>query len=137
MFYLNEQPVKNQAYTLYIDNYSSGAFSGTTSGSFVSIKISKDGGSFNDATNTAIYLGILGIFSLILTADEMNADTILIRIDASVDNCVQIKTSSGGGSSLTAADVWAYTTRTLTSAYDQAEVDDIVKQIKKFFLIFK
>ena len=86
MFYLNEQPVKNQAYTLYIDNYSSGAFSGTTSGSFVSIKISKDGGSFNDATNTAIYLGILGIFSLILTADEMNADTILIRIDSSVDN---------------------------------------------------
>ena len=92
MLYLNDFPARNQEYTLYIDAYNASAFGGTSSSAFSSIKISKDGSNFVDASNTVTYLNTTGMFSLILTADEMNANIVLVRIDALVDQCIHIKT---------------------------------------------
>lgn len=84
----------------------------------VIFKISKDGGAFSTSTNAATALAN-GIIKLILTADEMNADRIdiyssTLLADGTCAFSTTIFTGTSGGSNITAADVWAYATRTLS-----------------------
>jgi len=85
-------------------------------------RISKDGGSFVATINKGVYCA-RAVFTLLLTATEMDADRIDIYISwdalgSSFAETVTIFTGSSSGSSLTAQDVWEYSTRTLSQGVD-------------------
>lgn len=66
-------------FPLYDNTDRSQRKSGVTSWS--GLRVSKDGGAFASATNTPAEIG-LGVYSLVLTAAEMNCDVIHVLIDA-------------------------------------------------------
>ena len=85
-------------------------------------KISHDCNSFVATTNKGVYYA-RAVFTLLLTATEMDADRIDIYISwnasgSSFAETVTIFTGSSSGSSLTAQDVWEYSTRTLSQGVD-------------------
>lgn len=69
-----------QAWDTSVDNIKSGDAANFT------VQISKDGGSFATATNTASELGSTGIYKVTLTQTETNADIIAIRVTSSTAN---------------------------------------------------
>jgi hypothetical protein len=94
--------------------------------------ISKDDGGFVALTNAPQYVS-LGLLSVDLTATEMNADKIIVSVahGTSVSNDATVSftavatifTGSSSGSGISAADVWGYETRSLTSAPASAGVE--------------
>lgn len=95
-------------------------------------QVSKDGAAFATTTNSASRIGATGYFSLTLTSTEMNCDVLAFRAsnasslttnvilypeaDYSSTVAGRIDAAVSSRSSHTAADVWASTTRTLSSA---------------------
>lgn len=87
------------------------------------VKVSKDGGSFSNITSLPTEIGSTGALTVSLTATEMNADRVVVLFhdqsgDEWCDQMVVINTASqqiDDLSTLTAASVWSYSTRTLTS----------------------
>lgn len=110
---------KNQSYTLYFQIWSagnnpSGMMTGSTGLTGV-LKISKDGGAYADTTNSMSEIG-LGLYKIVLTATEMNADVINIY-RAGVNSTIGGHHSiiyTGSSSGATAQEVWEYATRTTT-----------------------
>lgn len=75
-------PIKNLAYRLTFDAYNIVAqvTYPNTNGTGMDTKVSKDGAAFADATNEAIEIApSSGVYYIDLTADEMNADTVVVR----------------------------------------------------------
>lgn len=126
--------IKNQTFTVHgrFENGGTNAGLGlgvSIAGHTISARISKDGAQFVNCTNAASVITpdaggngwSRGWAKVILTADEMNADRIVIEFadetSATSNPCVVIyTTSSSGGGGATAAEVWDYATRTLTSS---------------------
>lgn len=77
--------------------------------------VSKDGGAFSASTNAVVTtnIGAKGVVSLVLTATEMDADTILVSFDHNTSSYTEpiviVRTASddsgGGGSGLTQSDL--------------------------------
>jgi len=61
---------------------------------------SQDGSSFSDCTNEATEIGSTGVYTLDMTAAEMNYDTVFVKITTTTDGakvpCFLIKTYSDG-----------------------------------------
>lgn len=99
-----EQPTKNQAYTFYGSSHNIGSGDqviGNVS-NISGISIFKDGVSAGASTNSPSHIGG-GVFKLDLTADEMNADIVILVIDGTTtigDMVYAIKTSTSGASGL-------------------------------------
>lgn len=83
MSYLPFRPIKGQAFTLPFTAYASGGFFRA----LTTYKISKDGAAHGDTTNTASSIG-LGLYTIVFTATEMDADYIIFGCsdDASFNN---------------------------------------------------
>lgn len=102
------------------------------------IKISKDGAAFTTTTNSAVAITAPGdwygelAFTVTLTAAEMNADRVVVACEKATSgnalSLIHIYTTSGGGAGITAADVWAYSTRSLTGASgDAISLEDVIE----------
>lgn len=74
--------LKNQSYTVGFPLFDANGdlVSGATS---LDSEVSKDGGAFADCSNEASEVGSSGMYTLTLTASEMNADTVLIVVKSS------------------------------------------------------
>lgn len=73
-------PIKNQAYRLYFDGRKN---DGTliTTGTGMDTELSKDAGTFADATNEAVEIATSsGVYYLELTAAEMNFDNVVVKV---------------------------------------------------------
>jgi len=78
---------KNTEFNLYFAMYDSNSDYMTGAGSWA-ITISKDGGTFGAADNTPSELATdSGVYKLVLTATEMNADVVIVKIVASGAKC--------------------------------------------------
>lgn len=80
------QPQKNvaQRITFEIYNVTNGALiSGATA---LDSEVSKDGAAFNDCTAEATEIGSSGVYTLDLTATEMNADTVAVVVKTTSAN---------------------------------------------------
>lgn len=83
--------VKNQAYRVYgcVKNVTTGkVITGGLTG--LAGSISKDGGSFASTTSAPAEIGTTGFFSLDLTATEMNANAVSIKVSATNTNAVDV-----------------------------------------------
>lgn len=76
-------PRKNAAFTARFPIYGGTTLPVSGVAGFDS-EISKDGGAFADCTNEAVELGTSGIYALVLTAAEMNADLVVVRVKTTV-----------------------------------------------------
>ena len=121
------QVTKNQAFTFYVRLFTT-EFSSPTSDSvltsFLTFDLYKDGVDSGALTNTPIIVSANeGIIKVNLTADEMNADVVMVAIDQNSSNAATFRhiymiyttTSSGSGGGASAEDVWTYEDRELTS----------------------
>lgn len=119
---------KNEAYRIYFDDSQVGVTHAAADWSALGFFISKDGGTFTEATNAGVNIstdssnttGTRGRGYLNLTADEMNADVVMIAILSGGTNSVPetyiIYTTTGsGGDGITAEEVWEYADRSLTT----------------------
>lgn len=79
-------PLKNTAFRVSFDieNVTNGALITTWAGQ--DSEVSLDGGSFTDCTNEATEIGTTGIGYLDLTAAEMNADTVIVKVTVTNTN---------------------------------------------------
>lgn len=85
---------KGESYTLkgrYTRSDDYDARGVTTSGATLNAYISKDGGNFSSTTNTPSQIGdgSVGAFTLLLTAEEMDADDIIVYCTSSYANVSQ------------------------------------------------
>jgi hypothetical protein len=69
--------------TLAIPLYDEGAPDNLKTGLTPTVTVSLDGGAFAAATNSATELGTTGVYALTLTADEMDADVVTVKVTAS------------------------------------------------------
>jgi hypothetical protein len=93
----------------------------------ITVRISKDGGALTTATNSPVEVDATnapGLYRITLTASEMDANTVEVVPKSTTANtycqAITILTERGRvdttvSSRTTAADVWGYSTRTLTS----------------------
>jgi len=106
-----------------------------TTGAVAIVKISKDGGDFVTCTNSATVITAAGdvfgtlAYQIVLTADEMNADRIVVVAEKTTSAyaitwAIIYTGSSGGGA--TAQEVWEYATRTLSSS-GGISMDDVIQ----------
>jgi len=72
-------PLKNSAYKLIFPIFDSGGNLLSAAGSLVA-RVSKDGAAFAAATNVVAEIGTDAVYALDLTAAEMNADQIAVRV---------------------------------------------------------
>jgi len=75
-------PIKNTAYTLIVPIFDNDGdlVSGAAA---LDSEVSKDGGAFANCTNEAAEIGSTGMYSLALTATEMNADIVTVIVKTS------------------------------------------------------
>ena len=110
---------KNEQYILHLQLWnSSGTPAGMVTGKISqtgTLKISKDGEAYTDTTNSLVEIGS-GLYSITLTASEMNADVISIyRAGTSSDvGGFHALITTGSSSGVTAQEIWEYATRTIT-----------------------
>ncbi len=75
-------PVKNQAFRVTFPIFDADGDL-VTGAAGLDSEVSKDGGSFADCTNEATEIGASGVYTLDLTATEMNADTVAVIVKTS------------------------------------------------------
>jgi len=117
-----QQVTKGQSITLYA-HFVDGSTGGNKNqaANTLTAKVSQDGGTFNTSTNAVVKIdsGTTGHCSLVLTASEMNADVIIVNFTTSGTSTSNptmiIYTTTSGGSTLTAEDVWTYSNRGLNA----------------------
>jgi hypothetical protein len=78
---LNLEAPRNQAYTLDFYMFNTTNFLQRTGATLNNLKISKDRGNFATCANTETEEG-QGWYSLVLTATEMDADVVLVQLQA-------------------------------------------------------
>jgi len=129
MAFAGGQPVKKNAEFLLIFPIYDNDGDLVTGAADLDSEISKDGGGFIDCTNEAIEIGTSGIYKLTLTADEMNADVVVIITKTSTEDAkttptviytsnYQISVSAGAG-----AIEWEYTLTEFGTGVPIADAD--------------
>ncbi len=133
---------KNVAYRLYFPLFNNGSSAGVSltgatwsgGGGATILQISKDGGAPATLSNVPVQIGN-GWYYIDLTQTEMNADLVLLSIHNSASAgamcniSIQTNVTFNTTGSVSASDVWAYATRTLTSggAGSGISMDDVIE----------
>lgn len=96
---------KAKAFTLAFLAQTAGGAASALTWAAADALISKDGGAFANTTNLPTEIGTTGVHTLALTATEMDADTVVVRlVDAGMDVQIEVIETDGETSGAVVAD---------------------------------